>query len=548
MRSAEAKAARASHGPRDRLAAEALAAIPKILIQEDRTPVSRTFGCFDRLYWHTRAADFPCGMSQEFALPLALAHALPVPGSPWHGQPELARWAEAGVRFAARSAHRDGSCDDYYPFERAAGAAAFSLFAALETADILGLRADPEIRAFLERRASWLAHHTESGRLSNHEALIIACIARISHADRTRWDGPLGLRVARLLSWQSEEGWFDEYGGADPGYLTLTIGMLALADRDRPDLELRPAIDRAIAFLAALVHPDGTLGGEYASRATVNCFPHGLEIAGAWNPLALAVADRLYRRFDAGVAPSHADDRIIGHHVWSQLLAWREWQADRPGPLPLAKGTTDFADARIRVQQQGDLRLYTGWSRGLAFRLFAGERLLCADTGPTLRLRDGRVAVTHLEGSIVADRSEHVLEVEGPMRLAKSALLTPAKSILLRGFMLTLGRFFPDLVRRLLQALLVTGAKPAPFRFRRRLEWQADGALLVTDTITPDGADWKDVASAGRGGFQVSMTTVMARVWEPAQLQPWEDLTDRVSAGRRGEPWQEVRRFGGAAS
>jgi hypothetical protein len=548
MRSAEATAADAPTSARDRLAAEALAAIPKILIQQDRTPVSRTYGCFDRLYWHTRAADFPCGMSQELALPLALAHALPVPGSPWHGQPELARWAEAGVRFAARSAHRDGSCDDYYPFERAAGAAAFSLFAALETADILGLRADAEIAAFLSTRASWLAYHIESGRLSNHEALIIACLARISADDRTRWDGPLGMRVARLLSWQSAEGWFDEYGGADPGYLTLTIGMLALADRDRPDLDLRPAIDRAIAFLALIVHPDGTLGGEYASRATINCFPHGLEIAGAWNRQALAVADRLTQRFEARVEPSHADDRIVGHHVWSQLLAWREWQAERPGPLPLLEGLHDFPGARIRVQQRGDLRLFTGWSRGGAFRLFAGARLLKADTGPTLKLKDGRVAVTHLEGSAVTERSADALEVEGPMRFAKSALLSPMKSILLRSFMLTVGRFFPDLVRRILQAMLVTGASPAPFRFRRRLEWQADGSLEVTDELIPDRGDWADVAEAGRGGFQVSMTTVMARVWEPAQLQPWEDLTGEMRALGRFAPWKMVRRLGGGGA
>ncbi|MFN7176479.1 MAG: hypothetical protein ACK4MX_06260, partial [Thermaurantiacus sp.] len=545
MRKAEAAAADAPDAARERLAAEALAAIPKILIQQDRTPVSHTFGCFDRLYWHTRAADFPCGMSQEYALPLALAWALPVPGSPWHGQAEVARWAEAGVRFAARSAHRDGSCDDYYPFERAAGAAAFSLFAALETAESLGLRGDAEIEPFLLRRANWLAHHMESGQLSNHEALIVACLARLSAGERSRWDGPLGVRVSRLLSWQSEEGWFDEYGGADPGYLTLTIGMMAMADRDRPDLGLRPAIDRAIAFLAAMVHPDGTLGGEYTSRATVNCFPHGLEVAGAWNPQALAVADRLYRRLDTGVAPSHADDRIIGHHVWSQLLAWREWQDERPGPLPLAEGLSDFPQARVRVQQHGRLRLFAGWSRGCAFRLFEGEQLLAADTGPTLQLASGRVAVTHLEGSEVVERSAEALEVEGPMRLAKSALLTPAKSILLRSFMLTVGRFFPDLVRRLLQALLVTGAKPAPFRFRRRIAWQADGSLTVTDEIRPDGGDWSQVEAAGRGGFQVSMTTVMARVWEPAQLQRWEDLTGDVRALGRSDTWRSIRRFGG---
>ena len=528
---------------RDRLAAEALAHVPQLLIQQDRTPVSRTYGCFDRLYWHTRAADFPCGMSQEYALPLALAFALPVPGNPYFRQPEIARWAEAGVRFAARSAHRDGSCDDYYPFERAAGAAAFTLFAALETADILGLGADPEIARFLDRRASWLARYRESGRLSNHEALVVACLARMSRRDPARWDGALAARVERLLSWQSAEGWFEEYGGADPGYLTLTIGMMALADRDRPDLGLRPAIDRAIDFLAAMVHPDGTLGGEYASRATVNFFPHGLELAGAWNRRALGLADRLYLRFPLATAPSHADDRIVGHHLWSQLLAWREWQGARPGPLPLAEGLTDFPAARLRVQQQGGLRLYAGWSRGLAFRLFDGERLLLADTGPALRLRGRKVAVTHLEGGAVVERGRSVLEVEGPMQLAKSALLSPGKSILLRAFMLSFGRFFPDLVRRLLQALLVTGAKAAPFRFRRRIEWLSDGALEVTDEIAPAGAGWAEVEEAGRGGFQVSMTTVMARVWEPAQLQPWEDLTASVRKLEPGATWRAVRRF-----
>ena len=524
------------------LADRALALLPKILLLEDRTPLSPTFGCFDRLYWHMRVADFPCGMSQEFCLPLALAFSLPIPGSRFFREPALGRWAEAGIRFAARAAHRDGSCDDYYPFERAAGAAAFSLFAALEAADILGLRADPEIAAFLDRRAAWLAAHRESGRLSNHEALIVACLARLSRADPARWEQALAARTARLLSWQHAEGWFDEYGGADPGYLTLTVGMLALADRDRPDLGLRPAIDRAVRFLCAFAHPDGTLGGEYASRATVNFFPHGLEIAGAWNREALALADRLYRRFVCGTAPCHADDRIVGHHVWSQLLAWREWQQDRPGPLALPEGVRDFPGARLRVQQEGELRLFCGWSRGLAFRLFDGPRLLAADTGPSLRLADGRVAVTHLEGSRVVERGEAVLEVEGPMAFARQALLSPGRSILLRLVMLGPGRLFPNLIRRLLQRLLVTGVRPAPFRFRRRLAWLPDGALEVSDTIEPQRG-WAAVAEAGRGGFQVSMTTVMARVFEPAQLQPWEDLTAEVRALSPREPWRTVRRF-----
>ena len=224
---------------RDALARHALAEIPKILTLQDRTPASATYGCFDRVYWHYRMMDFPCGMSQEFVLPLALAWSLDLPGNIYFNQPSIRDWVEAGIRYAARSAHADGSCDDYYPYERAAGAAAFSLLACLDAAEIIGIGNDTKIDSFFKKRARWLATHRESGRLSNHEALIVSCLVRMSARDDGEWETPLHERISRLLSWQHEEVWFDEYGGADPGYLSLTIGLLADTDRRRPDLNLR---------------------------------------------------------------------------------------------------------------------------------------------------------------------------------------------------------------------------------------------------------------------------------------------------------------------
>ena len=51
-------------------------------------PVSPTYGCFDRAYWHYRMIDFPCGMSQEFVLPLALVWSMPdLPGNVYHQDP-----------------------------------------------------------------------------------------------------------------------------------------------------------------------------------------------------------------------------------------------------------------------------------------------------------------------------------------------------------------------------------------------------------------------------------------------------------------------------
>ena len=40
-------------------------------------------------------------------------------------------------------------------------------------------------------------------------------------------------RIEQVLSWQSDEGWFDEYGGADPGYQTLTLKVAGVAANRR---------------------------------------------------------------------------------------------------------------------------------------------------------------------------------------------------------------------------------------------------------------------------------------------------------------------------
>jgi len=529
---------------RSALARHALAEIPKLLTLQDRTPISPTYGCFDRSYWHYRISDFPSGMSQEFVLPLALVWSLDIPNNPYRGSSALRDWIEAGIRYAARSSHPDGSCDDYYPFERATGAAAFSLFAILEAASIIGCRKDDEIDAFLGRRATWLASHRESGELANHEALVVTCLQGMDDRFGTsQFEPALRERLARLLSWQSSEGWFSEYGGADPGYLSLTIGLLADLDRRRPDLELKAPIERAIRFLSEFVHPDGTFGGEYTSRATLNFFPHGFEIAGAWLPDALAVNDRALRSLAADRGPSYSDDRIVGHHVWSWLFAWNAFQPKRPVRPEVRSGRRWFPKAALLVDRRDGLELYAALRRGGAFKLFLDGNLLVSDTGPSFRLAK-RVAVSHLEGDIPVTPSEDIFSVEGRMTYAKCTRLTPAKNILLRLFMLVVGRFFPDLVRRLLQRMLVTGRAEAPFRFRRTFD-MADHGLTVRDEVWCD-RDWSEVAQAGIGGFQTSATTVMARVFRIEQLQPWLDLSDNLLELKKGEPLVLDRRFGGS--
>jgi hypothetical protein len=98
--------------------------------------------------------------------------------------------------------------------------------------------------------------------------------------------------------------------------------------------------------------------------------------------------------------------------------------------------------------------------------------------------------------------------------------------------MLSLGRFFPNLIRRSLQKILITGKQTAPFQFSRRLSWH-DGHWHIEDCLTADS--WDDVIAADLGVDRTSIYVVMSRTFQPGQLQtPW-DLKEQLANLSPGE-------------
>ncbi len=519
---------------RELFAKEALQWIPKILTLQDRNRHSATYGCFDRNYWQYKIIDFPSGMSQEFVLPLALAWDADVAGNDFYRAEAVREWAEAGLVFAARSAHADGSCDDYFPFEKAGGAAAFSLLAGAEAYALLGLK-NAEVLEFFELRADWLAHHHESGQLTNHQALIVLCLDRVGKlVGTTKWVEAASERLERVLAWQNEEGWFQEYEGCDPGYHTLTISLLAQIYEVDPRPELRAALERAVRLAAEFVHPDGSFAGEYGSRNTYNFFPHGFEVFGQHFPEALSVNDRFLAGLAAGLGPCYADDHIVGHHTWNYLLAARDFADARPVVAERPVGRVHLENAGILIDRRAGAELYVALNKGGVYKFFRDGRLVASDTQVSLLVREGsklRNAVAHLVGDYSPEVGANRIVVSGDLGWAKSKDMTPLRLMVLRVIMLGGGRFFPDLVRKLLQKVLITGKKAAPFRFERVMEWTDGGELRVGDRVS--GADWSGVERAGIGCDQTSIYVVMSRTFQAGQMLPWLDLAAGLASAKR---------------
>lgn len=509
---------------RDLFARAALAQIPNLLTLQDRNAHSPTYGCFDRNFWHYKIIDFPSGMAAEFVWPLALAYSLDLPDNPYFRQAALRDWIEAGLLFAARSARADGSCDDYFPFEKASGAAAFSLLAGIETTALLGLQL-PELSEFFSRRADWLQAHDESGRLTNHQALIALCLLKLGRTEAAT------RRLHRVLEWQDEEGWFAEYEGCDPGYDTLTLGLLAQFYELAPNEQLRTAITRSVRFLAHCVHPDGSFGGELGSRNTYNFFPHGFELVGRLLPEALVINDRFLQGLTNGLNACYADDHIIAHHLWSYLLAWRDWVPMRPTAPPTRTGRTYFARAGLLIERRGEGVLHLSLRKGGVFKFFSNEELRLSDTNFSVVTEEGN-AVAHFASSYDCQIDDDELVISGALGWAKQKQMMPWRMIALRITMLTFGRFFPNVMRRLLQRVLITGKKDAPFHFQRTLQWQAS-ELRVIDELR--AANWKRVRAVGIGPAQTSIHVVMSRTWQAGQMQPWLDLTAQAARLKPGE-------------
>src|SRR5215831_13512844 len=106
----------------------ARAEIARVLSWQDRESFSRTYGCFDRLYWCWKFTDFPGARFQEGVFTLAHLYTTCLAENPLYQEPRVLPWIQAGLGFWQRLQRRDGSFDEAYPFEHSLAATAFTGF------------------------------------------------------------------------------------------------------------------------------------------------------------------------------------------------------------------------------------------------------------------------------------------------------------------------------------------------------------------------------------------------------------------------------------
>ena len=139
----------------------------------------------------------------------------------------------ASMAFWRTLQHRDGSFDEAYPFEHSLAATAFTGFYVGEAFRLIGgelaTAEQDALRTTFARAGDWLCCNDEHhGVLSNHLAAAAAALTVIERITDDHRYGARGRHfLQRIYDRQSAEGWYEEYGGADPGYQTHGTFYLA---------------------------------------------------------------------------------------------------------------------------------------------------------------------------------------------------------------------------------------------------------------------------------------------------------------------------------
>lgn len=224
-------------------------------------------------------------------------------------------------------------------------------------------------------------------------------------------------------------------------------------------------------------------------------------------------------------------------------MAWRDFIPARPPLKPRPQGRFHLAQGGILIERRDNTELYLALNKGGVFKLFRDNKLVISDTQFSLLVEEGsqrKNAVGHLVDNYQIQLESDQIAIAGSLGWAKQKQMNSSNLIILRLVMLSFGRFFPNLIRRILQKILITGKEDAPYRFSRRLCW-LDDHWQVIDQLRAES--WANIIAADIGCDRTSIYVVMSRTFQPGQLQPAFDLRDQVKNLKPGEFLDLTRDF-----
>lgn len=301
--------------------------LPRLLTQVCRDPLSNNYGCFDRHWWHYKIRDFPSIILQQGAYTLLLANQRTSSFNTFSTKTS-SDLLQAACSFWQKRATKFHAFEEYYPWESGYPPLAFSTLAIMKLvhSGVISSHDLEKGAAIASRQLSVRFEH----QAANQQIAGLAALSLIQKCFPQLVNNQDLLSLTeKTLKLQNKEGWFEEYGGADLGYLSVTLDCLwDLYDYTENACFLQAA-KRAFHFLGQCYLAAKNHIGIHNSRNTDYIVPYGIirflqpniQIENQYQQIAYSVCQELLSGLDHPEHYIHAiDDRYLCHYIGHSLL------------------------------------------------------------------------------------------------------------------------------------------------------------------------------------------------------------------------------------
>lgn len=456
---------------------------PRLLGLLDRNPLSATYGCFDRNYWHYKISDFPCARFQEGVL--VLTYLYNMKGTEFYRNKKIFSWIIAGLNFWKKIQHTNGSFDEWYPHENSFVATSFSTCAITES--LIILKKEIEKSTYLDaitRAGNWLKDRTER-RAQNQDAGAIMALYNIYLiTGNEKFKKIAEDKLEGLLNEQTDEGWFYEYGGPDIGYLSLCVDYLAKYYKRTGNRKVLQALKKALEFLKYFLHPDMTVGGTYGSRNTEYLIPNGFEILSSKDRNAQIIASHMIKSLEQGkiIGPNFLDDRYLVYNGYTYLQASENFYKNKIyQPMYKKNFTKDFPRAGILIHSYKGNYLIVNYRKGGAYKQFYKNKLISTDSGIE-GVYNKKKCIGDVTDRITKNDGKYILE--GRFRTITNQTISPKKNVIIRVFQSSFGRNekIGKILKEKMRNRLITDRDFTKLRFKREIIFEKN-KIKVKDSI-----------------------------------------------------------------
>jgi hypothetical protein len=421
--------------------------LPRVLSLVCQDTSGNSIGIADRRYWAWKTTDFPNASMQSLA----------------GGFARLANWSEMNKTFrdvnfaegalnliyAIRSmTSRTGGLAEAFPNEDSFCVTGQVLAETLDAVAILenklNMQQKEKCYEILEPLANFLLKNNEThGIISNH--LATSALAMV------RWGTLLKNQSAfdraeyflrEIVTHSSNEGWFMEYFGADPGYQTWALSSLAQISNECPNIIDNNVIKNGIKFITPFALANGSFSNGAGARLTNFFMALGPELMAESSDEAsfLALFARKHISSQKFVSLDSVDEPNLAPFFNDVVRAAELFDVTPNLNSNFTQSPkSDFPDAGLFVRHNNLKSILVSSIRG-------GWTCLAKVGEPTV-IKGENIFVDKSGSKYISRRGVNVeinsnqISVKSPIHRIKSKLPSPAKFVFLRLFLLSIGRW-----------------------------------------------------------------------------------------------------------